>query len=92
MKSIVIVLSILLGISTAHVRLTFPPARQYDFDFLDNVRTNGPCGMQSGMVIKTFFKANKDYKAGVVALFNFFNAVWYMPIYPLQPVRGSCHA
>ncbi|KAJ8040166.1 Serine-rich 25 kDa antigen protein [Holothuria leucospilota] len=47
MKSVVLVLSVLLGISTAHVRLTFPPARQYDFDFLDNVRTNGPCGMQS---------------------------------------------
>ena len=32
----------------AHIRLTFPPARKYQFDFLDNVRTPGPCGMPSG--------------------------------------------
>ncbi|XP_078670099.1 uncharacterized protein LOC144910655 [Branchiostoma floridae x Branchiostoma belcheri] len=31
-----------------HVRLTFPPARWFDFDFLDNVHgTQGPCGMAS---------------------------------------------
>uniref|UniRef100_A0A182JYY1 Uncharacterized protein n=1 Tax=Anopheles christyi TaxID=43041 RepID=A0A182JYY1_9DIPT len=29
----------------AHVALTFPPARQYDLDFLDNSRTKPPCGM-----------------------------------------------
>uniref|UniRef100_A0A1B0DNA9 Uncharacterized protein n=1 Tax=Phlebotomus papatasi TaxID=29031 RepID=A0A1B0DNA9_PHLPP len=28
-----------------HVALTFPPARKYDLDFLDNSRTKGPCGM-----------------------------------------------
>ena len=28
-----------------HVRLTFPPARTYAVDFLDNGRTTGPCGM-----------------------------------------------
>ncbi|KAH6941640.1 hypothetical protein HPB50_021004 [Hyalomma asiaticum] len=28
-----------------HVALTFPPARRYDLDFLDNGRTKGPCGM-----------------------------------------------
>ena len=27
-----------------HVRLTFPPARTYALDFLDNARTRGPCG------------------------------------------------
>lgn len=32
----------------AHVALTFPPARTYDLDFLDNVRTKGPCGMPKG--------------------------------------------
>ena len=34
--------------SWAHVGLTFPPARQYDLDFLDNVRTRPPCGMPKG--------------------------------------------
>ncbi len=31
--------------SHGHVRLTFPPARFPDYDFLDNVRTGGPCGV-----------------------------------------------
>lgn len=30
-----------------HVRLTFPPARYPAYDFLDNVRTQGPCGVPS---------------------------------------------
>ena len=32
----------------AHVALTYPPARKYDLDFLDNSRTRGPCGMPKG--------------------------------------------
>lgn len=44
----VLTLSFLLGIASAHVRLTFPPARTFAFDFLDNARTSGPCGMESG--------------------------------------------
>jgi hypothetical protein len=35
----------LLGSSNAHVRLTYPPARPYAMDFLDNIRTEAPCGM-----------------------------------------------
>lgn len=31
-----------------HVSLTFPPARQYQLDFLDNARTQAPCGMPKG--------------------------------------------
>lgn len=34
-----------LQLCSAHVRLTFPPARLPDYDFLDNVRTGGPCGV-----------------------------------------------
>lgn len=34
----------------AHVALTFPPARKYDLDFLDNSRTKGPCGMPKGKI------------------------------------------
>lgn len=47
-------LSLLLLLTTvvytikAHVALTFPPARSYDLDFLDNSRTPGPCGMPKG--------------------------------------------
>ncbi|CAH1775664.1 unnamed protein product [Owenia fusiformis] len=33
---------------TSHVSLTYPWARMYDFDFLDSVRTPGPCGMPKG--------------------------------------------
>lgn len=37
-----------LGAAEAHVALTYPPARRYDLDFLDNSRTKGPCGMPKG--------------------------------------------
>ncbi|KAF4526138.1 hypothetical protein B566_EDAN012449, partial [Ephemera danica] len=30
---------------SAHVALTYPAARKFDLDFLDNSRTKGPCGM-----------------------------------------------
>ena len=33
-----------------HVALTYPPARKYDLDFLDTLRTEGPCGMNKGNV------------------------------------------
>ena len=42
----------------AHVGLTFPPARQYDLDFLDNVRTKPPCGMPKGKLILNFRAKN----------------------------------
>ncbi|XP_076320004.1 uncharacterized protein LOC143230387 [Tachypleus tridentatus] len=44
-------ISLILGelhIVFAHVALTFPPARKYDLDFLDNGRTKSPCGMPKG--------------------------------------------
>jgi len=34
--------------SEAHVALTYPPARKFDLDFLDNARTKAPCGMPKG--------------------------------------------
>ncbi|XP_023033743.1 uncharacterized protein LOC6638494 isoform X6 [Drosophila willistoni] len=34
----------------AHVALTYPPARKYDLDFLDNSRTKPPCGMPKGSI------------------------------------------
>ena len=42
-----ILLMLLVDVTTAHVRLTYPMGRTYDLDFLDNVRTRGPCGMNS---------------------------------------------
>lgn len=41
-----------------HVALTFPPARKYDLDFLDNSRTPAPCGMPKG---KNFFSNAHKY-------------------------------
>lgn len=46
----VIILSC-LPLINAHVALTYPPARKYDLDFLDNSRTKGPCGMPKGKLI-----------------------------------------
>ncbi|KAK9497677.1 hypothetical protein O3M35_004361 [Rhynocoris fuscipes] len=55
----------------AHVSLTFPPARKYDLDFLDNVRTKAPCGMPKG-TLKTTILAGKQ-----------FNITWHLG-YPHQ--------
>lgn len=41
------------GTTRAHVALTFPRARQYDLDFLDNARTPAPCGMPRGKCLYT---------------------------------------
>lgn len=38
----------ILDVASGHVALTFPRARKYDLDFLDNARTPGPCGMPRG--------------------------------------------
>ena len=37
--------------SNAHFSLTYPKARYPDYDFLDNIRTGGPCGVPNGMVV-----------------------------------------
>lgn len=39
-----------------HVALTYPPARRYDLDFLDNSRTKPPCGMPKGKCKKYLIK------------------------------------
>ncbi|XP_045519064.1 uncharacterized protein LOC123710853 isoform X1 [Pieris brassicae] len=43
-----------------HVALTYPPARKYDLDFLDNSRTKPPCGMPKGS-IRTSFLAGSAF-------------------------------
>ena len=56
--NIFLFVSVLLSQSfvLAHVRLTFPPARKYDWDFLDNVRTNYPCGVPEGRFFSDHLK------------------------------------
>jgi hypothetical protein len=47
------VLCIMMGqVTWAHVGLTFPPARMFDLDFLDNIRTKPPCGMPKGEILR----------------------------------------
>lgn len=46
--SVLTALCVTIVFTEAHVALTFPPARKYDLDFLDNSRTKGPCGMPKG--------------------------------------------
>ncbi|XP_063547174.1 uncharacterized protein LOC134754755 isoform X2 [Cydia strobilella] len=62
MASLVTLLCVLCGLGSAwaHVALTFPPARRYDLDFLDNTRTKPPCGMPKGSS-KTSFLAGSTF-------------------------------
>lgn len=48
------VLSSVTYLACGHVALTFPPARKYDLDFLDNSRTPSPCGMPKGKQFNIF--------------------------------------
>ena len=42
----------LFSVSDGHVALTFPLARRFDLDFLDNFRTKAPCGMPKGKIAR----------------------------------------
>ena len=44
----------------AHVALVFPPARKFDLDFLDTVRTEKPCGGMPKGDIKTTIPNNGE--------------------------------
>ena len=59
--SLIFLLSLSLTPTWAHVGLTFPPARQYDLDFLDSVRTKPPCGMPKGKFLKNLFLSHRNY-------------------------------
>nr|CAD7443902.1 unnamed protein product [Timema bartmani] len=50
-RTLLLVFSIVCDVVLAHVALTYPPARKYDLDFLDNSRTKGPCGMPKGSTL-----------------------------------------
>lgn len=47
---ILIVICSVVHFSSAHFSLTYPIARYPDYDFLDNIRTGGPCGVPNGTV------------------------------------------
>uniref|UniRef100_A0A1B0ARJ0 Uncharacterized protein n=1 Tax=Glossina palpalis gambiensis TaxID=67801 RepID=A0A1B0ARJ0_9MUSC len=69
---IAFITSCLLQSCLAHVALTYPPARKYNLDFLDNSRTKGPCGMPK--VRKSGHKGNgsavKQRKLGYTSLYG----------------------
>ena len=46
--ALALALAQLVSVSEGHVALTFPAARRFDLDFLDNLRTKAPCGMPKG--------------------------------------------
>ncbi|XP_076338554.1 uncharacterized protein LOC143240269 isoform X1 [Tachypleus tridentatus] len=48
LMTVSVILCVVVGTAVAHVALTFPPARKYNLDFLDNGRTKAPCGMPKG--------------------------------------------
>jgi len=50
----------ILHTSEAHVSLIFPPARKYNLDFLDSLRTEKPCGgMPKGDIVTTIPSGQK---------------------------------
>ena len=50
----VIIVLVLLGVTISHVTLTYPWPRKYALDFLDVIRTPGPCGMSKGIYLYVF--------------------------------------
>ncbi|XP_050076124.1 uncharacterized protein LOC126563522 [Anopheles maculipalpis] len=71
---VMLVLPVVLHLGAeAHVALTFPPARKYDLDFLDNSRTKPPCGMPKGSLKTSFIEGST------------FNVSWHLA----YPHRGG---
>lgn len=65
------VLVLLLGVTVfevkGHVSLTFPPARNFPIDFLNNFWTKQPCGQPKGL-IKTRFDKYGELRCQFVLL------------------------
>jgi len=59
MKRVILLLLSVLSQTRSHVSLKFPAARDLDLDFLDNIRTNGDCGMDPGEK-RTFLLAGSE--------------------------------
>ncbi|XP_055339646.1 uncharacterized protein LOC129589127 isoform X2 [Paramacrobiotus metropolitanus] len=45
---------------SAHIVLTYPPARKYALDYLNNVDTPEPCGMPRGLSAPTYLESGTD--------------------------------
>lgn len=60
-----------IKVGTAHFSLTYPKARFPDYDFLDNVRTGGPCGVGNGM--------NVSVPSIAIHVMSFFICLYDMP-------------
>ena len=54
LSAVVLILAAIFAPICGHVALTYPPARQYSLDFLDNQRTQAPCGMPKGKAFRVF--------------------------------------
>jgi preprotein translocase subunit SecY len=65
---LLLTLNSLLFEINGHVALTFPPARKYDLDFLDNSRTPAPCGMPKG---KSHFPLKINQSLNIPEVFIF---------------------
>lgn len=75
-----LILAVVVLVSVdGHVRLTYPQARQYDFDFLTNYTTNGPCGMPEN-ALKTSLKTK-------LISGSIFDVTWHMTL----SHRGNVH-
>ena len=48
-----VVIALIISFNEAHVRLDFPPAHLPNYDFLDNARTEGPCGTRGKLALAT---------------------------------------
>ena len=57
---VILLLNVIVAVVNGHVSLTFPPARKYDFDFLDTFRTQKPCGGMKKGDIRTTLQAGRD--------------------------------
>lgn len=56
--------------ASGHVALTFPPARKYDLDFLDNSRTPAPCGVPKGKQIIFIISLSINFYCFMISTFN----------------------
>lgn len=72
-SAIIFMVALFLDPIVAHVALVYPPARNFNLDFLDNLRTPGPCGMPKG-------DRRTQLRAGTI-----FNVTWHLA----YPHRGG---
>ena len=55
--TLIVAICTVIRLNNAHISLSYPKARYPDYDFLDNIRTGGPCGVPDGMVAMQLFRS-----------------------------------